>query len=83
VSGHLDACAECEAAARRLDRHTDPLIRALRRAARPAAAAENTMSVADGLGPTVAESAGVAQRRLRLRACRGRTGAAPDRGGIT
>jgi WD40 repeat protein len=57
VSGHLDACAECEAAARRLDRHTDPLIRALRRAANPAAADANTVSGPDSLGPTGADAA--------------------------
>jgi WD40 repeat protein len=56
VAGHLDACPQCEAAARRLDRQTDPLIRALRRARRPAAGADATMSVPDGVGPTVPEA---------------------------
>ncbi len=36
VSDHLESCAACEALARRLDRQTDPVIRSLRRAARPA-----------------------------------------------
>jgi WD40 repeat protein len=50
VSDHLDACSACEALAQRLDRHTDPLIRALRRAAQPAA--DGTLVAPGGLGAT-------------------------------
>ncbi len=35
VACHLEACPECEAAARRLDGLTDSVVRGLRRAVRP------------------------------------------------
>src|SRR5262245_32208592 len=35
VAGHLETCPECEAAARRLDGLTDPVIRSLQRALAP------------------------------------------------
>jgi serine/threonine-protein kinase len=44
VSIHLETCPECQAVAERLDPRTDPLVRALRRAAHPAAANETSPS---------------------------------------
>jgi WD40 repeat protein/tRNA A-37 threonylcarbamoyl transferase component Bud32 len=63
VASHLEACPECEAAARRLDRQSDEMIRSLRRAAgHPAVNAATEIpsgpasvtpgaAVADALGP--------------------------------
>src|SRR5262245_56443461 len=55
VSSHLETCPECEAAAQRLDRQTDPVIRAIRRAACPAEPDAANASHAGSADPTVAE----------------------------
>src|SRR6185437_10358547 len=43
VSNHLDSCLECEARAARLDHRADPVLRSLRRAACPDAAATEAL----------------------------------------
>src|SRR5262245_13930754 len=45
VAGHLEGCPGCEAAARRLDGLTDPLLRSLRRALAPEADRTTTLTV--------------------------------------
>jgi anti-sigma factor RsiW len=45
IAAHLEACAECEAAARRLDGLTDPVICSLRQALRPAGKGNETAAL--------------------------------------
>src|SRR5947209_9010601 len=58
VLSHLEVCPECEAAARRLDRQTDPVVRAIRQAAGTARDGAHAPASQTAPAPTVGEGAG-------------------------